>query len=94
MTIDNTGRITPKQTKKLKKQVMYAQKETVDTLSLLCKTLRFRSKNPKVIDLTAAADGVEGGVQRMPDTLTERAIRCKKEEKDLYSYYFIRENKD
>lgn len=44
--------------------------------------------------MTAAADGVEGGVQRMPDTLTERAIRCKKEEKDLYSYYFIRENKD
>ena len=30
----------------------------------------------------------------MPDTLTERAIRCKKEEKDLYTYYFLRENKD
>lgn len=30
----------------------------------------------------------------MPDTLVERAIRCKKEEKDLYTYYFLRENKD
>jgi hypothetical protein len=30
----------------------------------------------------------------MPETLTERAIRCKKEEKDLYTYYFLRENKD
>jgi hypothetical protein len=95
MTIDNTGRITPKQVKKLKKQGMYAQKQTVDTLELLCKTLKFRSKSPKVIDLTGALEGVEGGNnQRMPDTLTERAIRCKKEEKDLYSYYFLRENRD
>ena len=94
MTIDNTGRITPKQVKKLKKQGMYAQKQTVDTLEMLCKTLKFRSKNPKVIDLTSAGEPGEGGVQRMPDTLTERAIRCKKEEKDLYSYYFLRENKD
>jgi len=61
---------------------------------MLCKTLKFRSKNPKVIDLTSAGELGEGGVQRMPDTLTERAIRCKKEEKDLYSYYFLRENKD
>jgi len=25
----------------------------------------------------------------MPETLTEKAIRCKKEEKDLYAYYFL-----
>ena len=30
----------------------------------------------------------------MPDTLVEKAIRCKKEEKDLYSYYFLKEVKD
>lgn len=95
MTIDNTGRITPKQVKKLKKQGLYAQKQTVDTLEQLCKTLRFRSKNPKVIDLTGTSQSAEGGnAQRMPETLTERAIRCKKEEKDLYCYYFIRENRD
>lgn len=55
----------------------------------LCKTLKFRSKTPKVIDLTDTDKS-----QRMPDTLLERAIRCKKEEKDLYAYYFLRENKD
>jgi hypothetical protein len=61
----------------------------VNTLEQLCKTLRFRSKNPKVIDLT---DNERD--QRMPDTLVERAIRCKNEEKDIFSYYFLRENKD
>lgn len=30
----------------------------------------------------------------MPDTLVEKAIRCKKEEKDLYAYYFLREHHD
>jgi hypothetical protein len=61
MTIDQSGRITPKQTKKLKKQGMYAQKQTVDTLDLLCKTLKFRSKTPKVIDLTSNNINGEGG---------------------------------
>lgn len=47
----------------------------------MCKTLRFRSKNPKVIDLTEE--------ERMPATLVERGVKCKKEEKDLYTYYYI-----
>jgi hypothetical protein len=53
-----------------------------DTLEALCKILRFRSKNPKVIDLTEE--------QRMPDTLAEKVIRCKNDEKDLYLYYYLR----
>ena len=51
------------------------------TLDELCKILRFRSKNPKVIDLTEE--------DRMPDTLAEKVVRCKKEEKDLYMYYYL-----
>jgi hypothetical protein len=37
---------------------------------------------PKVIDLTEE--------ERMPETLTERAVRCKVEEKDLYMYYYLK----
>jgi hypothetical protein len=55
--------------------------------------LRFRSKNPKVVDLTGENEEEKGG-QRLPETIIERAIRCKKEEKDLYTYYFLSENKD
>jgi hypothetical protein len=54
----------------------------VNTLDQLCKTLKFRSKMPKVIDLTEE--------ERMPETLTERAVRCKVEEKDLYMYYYLK----
>ena len=43
--------------------------------------LKFRSKNPKIIDLTEE--------ERMPDTLEEMAIRCAVEEKDLYLYYYL-----
>ena len=43
--------------------------------------LKFRSKNPKIIDLTSD--------ERMPDTLEERAIRCSIDEKDLYLYYYL-----
>lgn len=53
--------------------------------------MRFRSKNPKVIDLTGDS---EQSAQRMPETMKERAIRCKNEEKDLFTYYFLRDNKD
>jgi ATP-dependent RNA helicase DDX24/MAK5 len=28
----------------------------------------------------------------MPETLKEFAIRCKKEEKDLYTYYYLKQN--
>ena len=47
----------------------------------LCKIVRFRSKNPKIIDLTEE--------ERMPDTLVEKVVRCKKEEKDLYMIYYL-----
>jgi ATP-dependent RNA helicase DDX24/MAK5 len=57
------------------------------TLEKLCDTLRFRSKNPKVIDLTEEDSG------KMPETLTEFAARCKVEEKDLYLYYFLQQKK-
>ena len=47
----------------------------------LCKIVKFRSKNPKIIDLTEE--------ERMPDTLIEKVVRCKKEEKDLYMFYYL-----
>ena len=51
------------------------------TLDELCKLLKFRSRHPKVIDLTEE--------EKMPETLVEKAVRCKKEEKDLYMYYYL-----
>lgn len=48
----------------------------------MSKSLRFRSKNPKVIDLTEE--------DRMPDTLVEKAVKCKNDEKDLYTYYYLK----
>ena len=51
------------------------------SLDDLCKILRFRSKHPKVIDLTEEA--------KIPETLTEKVVRCKKEEKDLFMYYYM-----
>lgn len=88
MTIDGSGRITPKKAKKMKK-MGHAEKDkqkSADTMALLCATLRFRSKQPKVIDLTEQGE-------RMPETLTEKAIRCKKEERDLFTYYYLMQNK-
>ena len=53
MTIDNKGRITPRQEKQMKKKKNVDMiLDTKSTLEALCETLRFRSKNPKVIDLT------------------------------------------
>lgn len=60
---------------------MNKKDESATALDALCKTLRFRSKTPKVIDLTEE--------DRMPDQLVEKAFRCKKEEKDLYMYYYL-----
>ena len=93
MTIDNSGRVTPRQLKRLKKQGLQ-KPQTTDAVEQLCKTLRFRSKTPKIVDLTGENEEEGGSKQRMPDTLLERAIRCKKEEKDLYTYYFLRDKKD
>lgn len=86
MTIDNKGRVTPRQLKYMKKkgQLLSDQKSTMEAL---CELLKFRSKNPKVIDLTEETQG------KMPATLTEYAARCKNEEKDLYMYYFLQQKK-
>lgn len=65
------------------------QHEMQSTLEALCNTLRFRSKNPKVIDLTEEHEN--GGM--MPSTLSEQVIRCKQDEKDLYMYYFLQQKK-
>lgn len=85
MTIDNQGRITPRQLKKKKKQ-NFANKEGTSTLDNLCKTIRFKSKNPKIIDLT---ENEESKSHKLPDTLEEIALRCKVEEKDLYLHYYL-----
>ena len=95
MTINKLGRVTPRQSKYLAKK-----KKTLDdvesTLDALCRTLLFRSKHPKVIDLTdetnqAALTMIDGVVDlsNMPKTLSERLARCKAEEKDLYAYYYL-----
>lgn len=87
MTIDNKGRITPKEEKKNKKKGIEVA-DKISTLDALCETLKFRSKHPKVIDLT-----VEEGEGSMPSTLCEYMVRTKIEEKDLYLYYFLQEKK-
>lgn len=61
-------------------------KQSESTLDLLCKRLKFRSKNPKVIDTT---EEETGGKRMMPETLNEQVVRCKIDEKDLFMYYFI-----
>ena len=100
LTIDKRGRITPRQQKLLKKKQLKEQvkgfkgkkkfkknfqqdddEKQQGALDDLCKILKFRSKHPKVIDLTEEA--------RIPDTLTEKVVRCKKEEKDLFMYYYL-----
>jgi len=48
--------------------------------------IHFRNRAPKVIDLTEEAD-------RMPETLVEKGVRCKKEERDLYTYYYLLQHK-
>jgi hypothetical protein len=85
MTIDNSGRVTPRQQKLMKKKGIQ-QSQMQSTLESLCKILKFRSKNPKVIDLTEE-DQQEGTI--MPSTLDENLVRCKQEEKDLYLYYLL-----
>jgi len=59
--------------------------ESVSTVDQLCKLLKFRSHNPKVIDLTEE--------DRMPETLQEYAIRCSREDKDLYMFYYLQQRK-
>ena len=55
--------------------------EKTNTIEEMGKILKFRSKQPKVIDLTTE--------ERMPETLSEYAFKCTKEDKDLYLYYFL-----
>ena len=85
MTINKLGRVTPRMSK-----VMAKKKQSLDdvesTLEALCKLLKFRSRKPKVIDLT---ENVEEGNMMMPGTLTEMMTKVKTEEKDLYLYYYL-----
>lgn len=87
LTIDKQGRVTPRGVEKEKRMHAKAKEkglkieETISTVDQLCKILNFRSKQPKVIDLTEE--------QRMPSTLHEYAVRCSRDEKDLYMYYYL-----
>jgi len=56
MIIDNKGRITPRQQKMMKKKGT-EDKQNETTLEALCQRLKFRSKNPKVIDLNLDENG-------------------------------------
>jgi ATP-dependent RNA helicase DDX24/MAK5 len=49
--------------------------------------LKFKQKKPVIIDLTAE------DAERMPSTLTEKVVQCKKDEKDVYMYYYLKANK-
>ena len=71
-----------------KKGIKIEDKES--TMDALCNLLKFRSKNPKIIDLT---EENQDGSHMMPATLKEYAVRCKVDEKDLYLYYFLQEKK-
>jgi ATP-dependent RNA helicase DDX24/MAK5 len=73
----------------MKKKNIKSTNEMQSTLDALCDKLKFRSKNPKVIDLTVEREN--GGM--MVDTLSEQLIRCKQDEKDLFLYYFIQQKK-
>jgi hypothetical protein len=69
----------------MKKKGIRPDHEMQSTVEALCGLLKFRSKTPKIIDLTE--ENENGG--RMPETLSEQIVRCRQDEKDLYLYYFI-----
>jgi len=57
LTIDKQGRITPRGVEKerrihAKTKESGTKVESISTVEQLCKILKFRSRNPKVIDLT------------------------------------------
>ncbi len=86
LTIDDKGRVTPRGVEKEKRLQLKAKekgekREMISTVDQLSKLLKFRSRNPKIIDLTED--------ERMPETLTEYAIRCSRDDKDLYMYYYL-----
>ena len=66
-----------------KQSKKFEDNQNTSTMDELCKIVKFRSKNPKIIDLTEE--------ERMPETLIEKVVRCKKEEKDLYMFYYLSE---
>jgi hypothetical protein len=57
-------------------------KAKVNTIDELCKILKFRSHNPKIIDLTS-------NDTRMPTELKEFVVKCSRDEKDLYMYFYL-----
>lgn len=80
--------MTPRSVKALKRNVEKAKAKgkavaTVkeDAIDGICKVVKFRSRLPMVIDLTEE--------DRMPATLVEKAFRCKRDEKDVYMFYYL-----
>ena len=51
MTINKLGRVTPRMSKIMQKKGLSLD-DMESTIDALCRILRFRSKNPKIIDLT------------------------------------------
>lgn len=97
LSIDKKGRVTPKQTKidkkrqlkeKVKKikghaaETENSKKDDIQTtFDALAKVLKFRSNQPKMIDLTSE--------EAMPESLNEQFVRCTALEKDLYLFYYL-----
>lgn len=81
LTLDAKGRIRP--TKKNKKNI---KRENFDALEEICKKLKFKQKKPKVINLTDQL--------KLPAKLVETYHRCRNEDKDLYTFYFLQTHKN
>lgn len=92
LTIDKQGRVTPRGLEKERRLIAKAKEKgqkfdsKVNTIEELCKILKFRSHNPKIIDLTAED-------QRMPETLQEYVVKCSRDEKDLYMYFYLNQRR-
>jgi hypothetical protein len=91
LTIDPKGRVTPRKMKKdakekKKQQSQQSQrnkvavkKEILSTMESFAALLKFRTKTPKIIDLTANDNELNENGGRLPSTLVENAIHCKSE---------------
>ena len=83
LTMDKSGRLHSRKKDKKKKKEKGDEGES-EMLDQLCLTLKFKSRKPKVIDLTAT--------EKMPSQLQETFVRCRDDEKDLYLLYFLQEH--
>lgn len=76
LTLDGKGRI-----RNAKKKSKKEGEENFDALETICNKLRFKTKQPKVINLT--------NEMKLPSKLVETYHRCQTVEKDLYTFYFL-----